>query len=609
MSKEIIIPESKEWNLKGLIPEGGVEGFIKEWEKLKEEYEKFINKWKDRKDYLEKPEVLKEALDEYEELAKNYGNGGREAYYYWLKNKQDQEDNEVKAIINKIEEKLVKLSNELQFFMMRIAKIPAEEQKKFLEYEGLKEYKHLLEMSFRDSKHLLSEEQEKIMRLKGTTSYDKWVEMVERMISKEVRTITDEEGKNCEKNFEELMSMISSTNKKVRDEAAKNVNEILKGVSDTATEEINAILTNKRVDDELRGFTRPDEERHLSDDIETEVVDKLVEAVTENFDIAKEYYELKAKLLGLEKLAYHERNVTYITGKEEQKYDYDKGIRTVEKVMKNFNDGEELLRIFKDFVEKGLIDVMPKKGKHGGAFCIHWNKNVPTYILLNYTNRLRDVTTIAHECGHGINNELIRKKENSLNFGTPTSTAEVASTFMEDYVIRELLKDNEDEELKMEVMMNKLNDEISSIIRQIACYNYEKELHEIFREKGYLSKEVIGEMFKKHMSAYMGEFVEQNPGSENWWVYWGHIRRFFYNYSYASGLLISKYLQRKVNEKPEFINEVKEFLSTGTSKSPKEIFEGMGININDKEFWNEGMKEIRTLLEETKELAKKLGKI
>ena len=157
--------------------------------------------------------------------------------------------------------------------------------------------------------------------------------------------------------------------------------------------------------------------------------------------------------------------------------------------------------------------------------------------------------------------------------------------------------------------MEKLNDDVSTIIRQISCYAFEKELHAEFRKNGYLSKEEIGKIFQKHMKNYMGDFVEQSEGSENWWVYWSHIRRFFYVYSYASGLIISKALQKKVRENPEYIEKVKKFMSQGLSKSPKDIFMEIGIDITKKEFWSGGIKEVGALLDKTEKLAKKLGKI
>ncbi|MBI3592133.1 MAG: oligoendopeptidase, partial [Nitrospirae bacterium] len=232
----------------------------------------------------------------------------------------------------------------------------------------------------------------------------------------------------------------------------------------------------------------------------------------------------------------------------------------------------------------------------------------PTYILLNHTDMLNDVLTLAHELGHGINNELIRKKQNALNFGTPTSTAEVASTFTEDFVLQEILK-KADDRLRLAIMVKKLNDDVSTIFRQAACYQFEQELHHEFRKKGYLSKEEIGKLFQKHMSAYMGDYVEQSAGSENWWVYWNHIRYFFYVYSYAGGLLISKALQNSVKEDPKFIGKVKEFLSAGLSDSPKNIFKKLGVDITDKGFWDKGLDEVESLLMETTQLAKRLGKI
>ena len=306
----------------------------------------------------------------------------------------------------------------------------------------------------------------------------------------------------------------------------------------------------------------------------------------------------------VKRLKYHERNVEY--GNIDRKYTYPDSIKLIRKVLKNLDT--QFYEIFDRFLINGQFDVFPRKGKVSGAFCAHQLVSQPTYILLNHTDRLNDVLTLAHELGHGINNELIREKQNALNFGTPTSTAEVASTFMEDFVLQEILK-RADDELRLSIMMMKLNDDVSTIFRQVACYRFEKELHHDFRQKGYLSKEEIGRLFQKHMSAYMGDAVEQSHGSENWWVYWSHIRSFFYVYSYASGLLISKSLQKSVKEDPGFIAKVKEFLSAGLSASPKNIFSNLGIDITDNTFWNKGIGEVSLLLDNTLALAQKLGKI
>jgi len=592
------------WNLAHLFDSDEDPRIAKKRKIVEQKSYAFINTWKSRTDYLRDPAFLKKALDEYEEWRKSYGSEGDEGYYFWLRTSQDQNNPALKAKFNLIEQFSKKIQNDIQFFHLRIAKIPEKLQKKFILYPGLKEYRHFIERLFAESKYLLSEPEEKIMNLKSPSSYANWVKMTSGFLAKEERSIISEKGERGMKPFSEIASLMNSKKKVVRDTAAKAFNDIVKKHVDVAEAEINSILANKKVDDELRGLSRPDLARHISDDIDSEIVDTLLKTVSDRFDIPSRFYTLKARLLRVRKLRYHERNVEY--GTISRKYSYQDSLKLIMKVFKNLD--QTFADILDRFIQNGQFDVYPRKGKSGGAFCAHNLISQPTYILLNHTDRLNDVLTLAHELGHGINNELIRKTQNSLNFGTPISTAEVASTFMEDFVLQEIVR-KADDDLRLSIMMMRLNDEVSTIFRQVACYRFEQELHDHFGQKGYLSKEEIGKLFQKHMASYMGDSVEQSPGSENWWVYWGHIRSFFYVYSYASGLLISKSLQNSVKKEPRFIEKVKEFLSAGLSDSPKNIFLRLGINITDKGFWNKGIEEVETLLSETIHLAVKLGKI
>jgi oligoendopeptidase F len=592
------------WNLAHLFDNDEDPRIEKKRKFVEQKSYAFINTWKGRTDYLRDPALLKKALDEYEAWKKSYGSEGDEGYYFWLRTSQNQNDPVLKAKFNLIEQFSKKIQNDIQFFYLRIAKIPEKLQKRFIQYPGLKEYRHYLERLFAESKYLLSEPEEKIMNLKSSSSYANWVKMTSSFLAKEERSVISENGQRGMKPFSEIASLMNSGQKKVRDSAAKAFNDILKKHVDVAEAEINAVLANKKVDDELRGLSRPDLARHISDDIDPEIVDTLIKTVSGRFDISSRFYDLKARLLKVRKLQYHERNVEY--GTISRKYSYQDSLKLIIKVFTNLD--QMFARILDGFIRNGQFDVYPGKGKSGGAFCAHNLISQPTYILLNHTDRLNDVLTLAHELGHGINNELIRGKQNSLNFGTPISTAEVASTFMEDFVLQEIVR-KADDELRLSIMMMRLNDEVSTIFRQVACYRFEQELHDQFRQKGYLSKEDIGRLFRKHMASYMGDSVEQSPGSDNWWIYWGHIRSFFYVYSYASGLLISKSLQKSVKEDPRFIGKVKEFLSAGLSDSPKNIFLKLGIDITDKRFWDRGIEEVETLLNETIHLAERLGKI
>lgn len=563
----------------------------------------FVEKW-NKKDFLKSESVLKEALDDYEALMRNYGTTGAEGYYFSLRTQQDENNPELKAKFNSIIEFGNQMQNRIQFFTLRLSKADPIIQEKLLNSKKLADYKHFLERLFAESSHVLSEQEEKILNLKAAIAYYNWVRMTSGFLSKEEAEVWSENSKHEKKNFSEIISLLNSSNKKVRDSANEAFNKILEKHLEVAEAEINSVLGNKRIDDMLRNFRRPDESRHLSDDIETEVVDQLLMSVEKRFNISQRFYQLKAELMGVSKLLYHERNVEM--GSITQSYSFEEAAQLVHKIYNNLDPrfGE----IFKDFFDHGNTDVFPQKGKRGGAFCVYNLITQPTYLLLNYTNKLQDVLTFAHELGHGVNDELMKQKQNALNFGTSTSTAEVASTFMEDFVLQELLKVASEEE-QLALLMTKLNQDISSIFRQVACYRFEQELHDEFGKKGYLSYQQIGTIFQKHMSAYMGDSVEQSKGSENWWVYWSHIRTYFYVYSYASGLLISKSLQASVKADATFINKVIEFLSSGLSASPKTIFANLSIDITDKKFWNKGLDEIEELLNQTEKLARKLKKI
>jgi oligoendopeptidase F len=598
-----------EWDLT-LLFKSDNDSSIEEYQReIKSKVDAFINRWSKDKDYLTNTRVLKSALDDYSSLeivgpTGGDGAGTKDAFYFWLRSQQDESNSDLKAKYGKSIEFANNLFNSIRFFRLNIGKIKPNEQKKFLEDKSLNEYKHFLERTFAEAKYTLSLGEENILVLKQIPAYEQWDKMLSGFLSKEERIIINDEDKKVKKNFSEILTLINNPSKKVRDSAAIAFNDILSKFSEVAEAEINAILINKKIDDKLREVDRPDFIRHLSDDINSEVVDLLIEAVSSRFDISKRYYELKAKLLKVKKLEYHERNIMY--GSIRKKYSYKESLDLVYNTF--FNLDKEFAEIFSSLNENGQVDVFPKKGKRSGAFCTDSLLYQPTYIMLNHTDELHDVLTIAHEFGHAINSELMKKKCNTLSCGMVLSTAEVASTFMEDFVLKKLLE-GADDESKLCLMMTRLNEEISTIIRQVACYKFEQELHKEFRDKGYLSKEEIGKIFKKNMFAYMGPVVEQSNGAENWWIHWHHIRTFFYVYSYASGLLISKAMQNMVKKDKSSIEKVKKFLSSGTSDSPKNIFMKIGIDITKKDFWDKGLNEVENLLDETEELARKLGKL
>jgi oligoendopeptidase F len=565
----------------------------------------FKNKWESNSDYLTKPEVLLEALLEYEKFLGEFGFGGKPLYYLYYVNLADMTNTALQSKKGLVEDQATINMNKLQFFTQRISKITPDLQSIFLELEGLKKYQHFIKKLFEESKYLLTEEAEKVMNLMSKSAHANWLSMLDKIMSITNVKVKDELGDVKSVTFEEALSLSSDPNKDVRDSAAMEITRVCSEYSELAAWQLNSIMEADKAEQNLRGFARHDAPKHLNDDVESEVVDTMISAVTERFDISRKFYELKAKLLKVDKLSYHERDME--VGSVDQEFNYDKSLEILEQVTIRLHP--EFNRIFKQFVEEGRVDVYPRAGKYHGAFCSTVDGNYgPVNILLNYTNKLRDVTTFAHELGHGINHQLMWENQTQLNQGFSYYTAETASTFMEDFVVQELEQTLNNDEDKLNLLMIRLNDIVSSVCRQTACENLQRELNQLYAKEGFVSTQQISELMQKHMQAYMGDYVICDKNMENWWVYWDHIR-WYSLYTYVGGLLISKSMQTMYKQDNTKIELIKTWYGTGSNLSPKESFAALGIDITTKEFWFDGLNEIEAILDQAWSLAQKLGKI
>lgn len=581
--------------------------FKKERVLVLEKVQAFAKKWGKDKSFLNDEKKLRKALDQYNDIAEI---GNKESLYLFLALSLNGGNIELQAAAKKLDDFGNQLSEYIRFFMLELAQTEKKYQKIFIQSLELKPYHQLLKDLFASAQHNLSEKEEKILSLKSGVASGNWAAMLDEFLSQEEETIWLEKtisGKTKiikEKvPFEKILSELSSPKKKIRESAEHAMNKVLVRLAPIAEKEMNSLLEDKKINDELRSFARPDTARHLAEGVSPEIVDTLRTVVAKNFSLAHDFYRLKAKLLKQDSFRYAERNLRY--GKLHKKYSYQESVRIVEQAFSRIDT--EFVNIFQGLVSSGAVDVFPKKGKTGGAFCASHGVLDPIYIMLNYTETARDVTTLAHETGHAIHASCARG-ELQLNYTPPMATAEVASTFCEDFVFEEMLAGVSDEE-RLVMMLDKLQDQINTIFRQIAAYNFEFELHHAFREAGYLSRDAIGKIFNTHMQSYLGKKVRFDSDSALGWIYWGHFRSPFYVYSYAMGLLCAKAMQSKLKKDPSFIKEIKEFYQTGSSLSPKEIFAKMGVDITKADFWQEGIDEIGELLKETKKLAKKLKRI
>ncbi len=575
------------WNLGVMYSSPEDPKIIQDVEKIEKAHNSFAKKYQNKK-FLTDIKTLKQALDEHEAL---FAIPNPLMYLYLLRDIQSGNE-KASALQNQLSERLTKASNQIVFFRLSLGTLPAKEQKAVLKNPLLSKYHYFLKLIFDASRYQLSEAEEKIINLKEQPASILWNEGQSKLVSKQTVNFN-----NKDISLAEAVGLLRNLPKKKRDELNNKISLCLKNISAFAESELNAVIINKKIDDELRGYKNPYSATILEYQNSEKSIEQLVASVTNAFPVAHKFLKLKARLLDQKTLSYGDRLASVGTNKKEISFD-----QAVEIIKKSFAEvNPKYTEIFERYLKNKQIDVFPRVGKKGGAYC--WtNVNLPTYVLLNYTNDSNSIMTLAHEMGHAIHGEL-SKSQVAIYQGHTISVAEVASTLFENFAFEEMFKTLSDKE-KIIALHDRINDDISTIFRQIACFNFEVELHNTIREKGALSAREISLLMNKHMSAYLGSVVKFTEDDGYFFVQWSHLRRFFYVYSYAYGQLISKALYKKYTEDKSYLTKIETFLSAGESMSPEDIFKKIGIDTTKPDFFDDGLKQIEKDIERLEILVK-----
>lgn len=553
-------------------------------------YESFEKKYRG-KPFTKNPQTLLKALEDKEALSKKIY-PGKPLHYLNLKTDLDSKDSKSFALATKYGERLTNAGNRVAFFGLEIAKISKKEQSKFLNHPVLKPYKYLLEEIFNNAKYDLPEGEEQLENLLSESGYSMWVDAQEKLLNKQT---IKHKGKDVP--ISKAIELISSSGKKDRREIHDKVMKVLKSISHGAEGELNAIYNYKKVMDKRRGYRNPYSSTILGYENNEKAIENFVALVTKHFKISHRFYRLHAKLLGEKKIKLADR--TAKIGKIKSKFNFSRSVSILQGILKKFD--KEYLDIFNEFLKKGQIDVYPRLGKTGGAYCAGAGQ-LPTMVLLNHVDEIKSLETLAHEMGHAFHTEMSKSQPPRYRSYT-TATAEVASTFFEQMIADEIEKKLTDKE-RIIMLHNRILGDISTIFRQIACFNFELELHNLIRENGQASKEEISELMRKHLKSYLGSAVEVIDDDGYFYVYWSHIRRFFYVYTYAYGQIISRALYEEWKKDHKYSEKIKQFLKAGGSMSPEDIFKSIGIDTSKASFFEKGLKAIEQDIATLEELTK-----
>lgn len=508
-------------------------------------------------------------------------------------------DPSASALYQRVVEGLNSAGKNLLFFDLEYNALSAEKEAALLADEDVKKYLPFLKRVRKFKPYELSEEVETTLLEKDITSGSAWVRFYEEYMARLVYTV---DGK--EYNEAEVSKLCLSPDAQLREKAGIEINRVSKENSFQVGFMYNMIVKDKAVDDEKRGFKLPMSSRNLSEEVSDETVQSLAQTVRENYqNIAWRFYKLKAKLLGVDKIKYWDRNAP-LPLESDREYSWDEAVETVLGAYKDFSF--QLYEIAKDFFANSWIDAAPKKGKRGGAFCSGPLTEEHPFLLLNFVGKRNDVLTLAHELGHGCHHQL-RRFNGVLNERTRMTTEEVASVFGEMLVFQAMLKNAKDDDERISLLAMKVNDMINTAIRQIAFHYFETRVHDE-RKKGELSPERFAEIWLEEMKASLGPSVEVDENSAYIWEQVGHfffLPFYVYAYSFADCVVNSLYWLKLNGKVENFEEKYLELLKKTAIGDYKDIFAPFGLNPESAAFWQGGLNLIGYYLDELEALVQK----
>jgi len=507
------------------------------------------------------------------------------------------------ALLQLVQERATQIETTLLFFDLEWAALDDDVAETLLAHDGLDFCRHHLRTARRYRPHLLSEPEERILAEKALTSNSAWTRLFEEQTAAIEVALPDAEEPVA---LEIALSRLFSPDREERRRTAEAVTGALTPGLRVRGFVLNTLLAEKMVDDRLRSYPHWLAARNLANEASDESVAALVEAVRGRYEIARRWYRLKARLLGVDRLADYDRMAAVTDDDEAIAWADAKGM-----VLDSFGDfAPQLADTARAFFDEHRIDAPVRPGKRGGAFCSYTVPSAAPYVMLNYTARRRDVLTLAHELGHGVHAALARP-QGVFHFATPLTLAETASVFGETLVFGRLLDAAPTPGSKLSLLAESIEGSIATVFRQIAMNRFEDLAHTARRGEGELSLDRIGDLWVQSQEEMLGDAVEVTEGYRTWWSYIPHfINTPGYVYAYAYGQLLALAVYGRYEEEgPDFAPAYLKLLAAGGSLPPEQLGEIVGIDLADPGFWERGLDLVERQLEAAEQAARDAGRI
>jgi oligoendopeptidase F len=538
---------------------------------------------------------LRALLDELDELEQDLSRLG---VYSYLRLSMAATEVEANDLATFSREKSADIENALVFVGLEWVAIDDDRAEELLASAELAPYAHKLRVDRLEKPYVLTEPEEQALNARRPI-VSAWQSLHDRQVS--TMEIDFDGGDGPEPHgVSRLLSYLYRPDRELRIRAVDTLYEGLGPRTDVLAAAYDALVGDRLTTDKLRGYRQPMQPTNMANELDDETVEAMMTAIEESYPIAQRWFREKAKLLGLDKLHLADQ---YAPIGEPRRFSWDEAVEIVDRSYDRF--APRLSEIFRDCLSAGHVDVLPRQGKATGAYCTSVSKTILPYVLMNFTNRLRDVSTLAHEFGHATHNVLALEDQAYRSHRVGLPMAEVPSTFAQSIADDYLLENETDVSTRAALAADRLENAFAATYRQTVLARFEQRAYAVRGDGRSLAAERLSELWWEENGKYYGDALEMPEGYKLGWSYIPHfIHVRFYTYAYSFAQLVALLLYRRYREDPEgFAPKYLDFLRAGGSASPADLLAPFDLDLRSTETWREAFVELEQFCDEAVTLA------
>ena len=588
------IDSKYKWNIEAMIPDESV--ISGELETIKKEAEAYGEDFAGR--LTESADTLLAAFQKRDDIWRRL-----EKIYVYARMRRDENNAETKyqAMADQCNSVIAAVSASMAFFTPELLSASEETILAYIDAApGLEIYRFAICDTMRQKAHILTQAEENILaqmsEITGATN-----DIFTMLNNADIKfgTIIDEDGDETEVTHGNFIKFMESHDRDVRKNAYNAVYDAYKELINTIASAYNYNTKTDVVSARIRKYESARAAALSGDNIPAEVYDNLVAEVHKNLPAMHRYVELRKKLLGVDKLYMYDMYVPLIK-LPETSVSFEEGLDIMRDALQPL--GEEYLTKMNKGIEEGWIDVYENKGKTSGAYSFGCYDSYP-YILLNYTDTLKDVFTIIHEMGHSMHSCYTRDEQPYIYGSHSIFTAEVASTVNESLLMQHLLRTEDEKEMRKYLLNMHLEEFRTTLFRQTMFAEFEDITHKAIESGETLTAEWMCQQYEDLNAQYYGSAVEKDDVIRYEWARIPHFYNAFYVYKYATGYSAATAISKKIltEGKPAAQDYIR-FLKTGESDHPIELLKIAGVDMSFPLPVQQAMETFNQLLDEFESL-------